>query len=159
MEVRSAELPRRMRQTPTEWGMVLAPGEARVAESRRARSVRLLAGGASLILAALALAAPLGVEIATWVRVLAAAAFVAKSAVFLWPRSPDVRVEVEVDVDAGEVRVVECRGDARAVISREPIGEVNAIEVGRTIVSLRNGLDPEADASRSGASFSPVSGD
>ena len=136
MEMRVADLPEGMRRMPTEWGLVLSPGDLPVVDARRARAKRRVAGGLLLVLAGIMLGLPLDDWASPWLKLLAAGTAAGTGALLLWPRQAEIRVEIEVDVRAGEIRVVERRDDVRTIVSRQPIGAVKAVEIGRTIVSL-----------------------
>ena len=136
MNMNGTSLPPGLRRTETDWGLILAPGERAAVEPRAARLRRRIAGAASLLLAGLALGLSLGLEAAGWAGPLAAVSFGAMGAIMLWPRRAEVRIEIEVDLRHGELRVVESQDGVRTTVSREPMGSVGAIEVGRTVVSF-----------------------
>lgn len=136
MKVYSAELPSGLRRRSTDWGLVLSPGEASVPETRRARLFRRFLGAASMLLAGLAMGVPMDLADLSWARPLAAGSLALIGAVLLWPRRQEVLLEIEVDLQAGEIRVVELRGEVRTVVSRQPVGAAGALEIGRTVVPL-----------------------
>ena len=144
MEVRGTDLPEGMRRMSTEWGLILLPGDLPIVDTGSARTKRRVAGGLLLVLAGIVLGIPLEGASSFWPRLIVAGTAAGLGAFLLWPRQPEICVEIEVDVRAGEVRVVERRNDVRTVVSRQPIGPVKAIEIGRTIVPLPKHTDAKA---------------
>ena len=157
METHGVHLSPQMRHAAAEWGLILSPGDLPAVESPRMRAARLVAGAAVLVSAGLVMGGAGGGAAAPWMRAAIAVFLSVIGAVLLWPRPPEVLVEIEVDVRRGELRVVERRGEVRTIVSRQPVGAMKAVEVGRTIVPIpgeRSGapaLDVRADVSDGGA--------
>ena len=136
MDMQQSEPEGGMRRRATEWGVVLMPEDLESVPPVEIRMRRRLLAAVLIAGAGAILAVPMGPDADWSLRVVPAAVCMALGFWLLRPRRASERIEIEVDVLAAEVRVVECRDSARTVVSRDPIGEVGAIEVGRTIVSI-----------------------
>ena len=126
-----------MRQRETEWGFVVAPGDLPPCEGSGTRRVRFGQAALLLAMAAGAAGAAMAGVLSPGVAVLITLPLGMAGLCLLVPRRAPDRVEIEVDVVAREIRVIECRGDERTIHSREPLGALRAIEIGGVIVPLQ----------------------
>ena len=146
MDMQQTEPEGAMRRRSTEWGVVLMPEDLETVPPVEIRMRRRLLAAVLIAGAGAILAVPMGPDADWSLRIVPASILMALGLWLLRPRRASERIEIEVDVVAAEVRVVECRGSVRTVVSRDPIGEVGAIEVGRTIVSIPPRAAPGAQA-------------
>ena len=140
MNMQHSETDAGMRRRQTDWGVVLAPEDLEAVQPVGMRMRRRLLAASLLAAAGAVMALPLGPGADWSLKAIPAVVLAGLGLWLLRPRRESERIEIEVDVTAGEIRVVECRGDVRTVVSHEPMGDAGAVEVGRTIVTLPGGV-------------------